>query len=183
MTALTTLTTEAFSRVINGKHITRLTPEEARAENKKNNAPEAEIKPDLSFKASENKKEDKEKTQKPLLSLNTIMKGVALIIGGGFAVKGLRKVSTIDNAWKNFSGFFKRHYNDLTQIKDYRISQDKFNEITNVLDKNGFNNLANEYRNIAKTAANEDGTISLGARRSEERRVGKECRSRWSPYH
>src|SRR3712207_8739149 len=22
-----------------------------------------------------------------------------------------------------------------------------------------------------------------GARRSEERRVGKECRSRWSPYH
>ena len=24
---------------------------------------------------------------------------------------------------------------------------------------------------------------SLGAERSEERRVGKECRSRWSPYH
>ena len=23
----------------------------------------------------------------------------------------------------------------------------------------------------------------LGVRRSEERRVGKECRSRWSPYH
>ena len=23
----------------------------------------------------------------------------------------------------------------------------------------------------------------LGERRSEERRVGKECRSRWSPYH
>src|SRR2546427_12052576 len=23
----------------------------------------------------------------------------------------------------------------------------------------------------------------LGAKRSEERRVGKECRSRWSPYH
>ena len=24
---------------------------------------------------------------------------------------------------------------------------------------------------------------ALTARRSEERRVGKECRSRWSPYH
>ena len=24
---------------------------------------------------------------------------------------------------------------------------------------------------------------SLAHRRSEERRVGKECRSRWSPYH
>src|SRR3989441_343857 len=26
-------------------------------------------------------------------------------------------------------------------------------------------------------------TNALGAKRSEERRVGKECRSRWSPYH
>ena len=25
--------------------------------------------------------------------------------------------------------------------------------------------------------------VDLGATRSEERRVGKECRSRWSPYH
>src|SRR2546425_9775505 len=29
---------------------------------------------------------------------------------------------------------------------------------------------------------NELGGVAL-ARRSEERRVGKECRSRWSPYH
>ena len=32
-----------------------------------------------------------------------------------------------------------------------------------------------------------DGTIyeneEMGTLRSEERRVGKECRSRWSPYH
>ena len=27
------------------------------------------------------------------------------------------------------------------------------------------------------------GTPLLKADRSEERRVGKECRSRWSPYH
>ena len=26
-------------------------------------------------------------------------------------------------------------------------------------------------------------SITLGGGRSEERRVGKECRSRWSPYH
>ena len=25
--------------------------------------------------------------------------------------------------------------------------------------------------------------VSVRVRRSEERRVGKECRSRWSPYH
>ena len=28
-----------------------------------------------------------------------------------------------------------------------------------------------------------DGTVYLDEARSEERRVGKECRSRWSPYH
>ena len=27
------------------------------------------------------------------------------------------------------------------------------------------------------------GKASRGNKRSEERRVGKECRSRWSPYH
>ena len=32
------------------------------------------------------------------------------------------------------------------------------------------------------TAHNAAGIIP-GANRSEERRVGKECRSRWSPYH
>ena len=28
-----------------------------------------------------------------------------------------------------------------------------------------------------------DGDIIIECKRSEERRVGKECRSRWSPYH
>jgi len=28
-----------------------------------------------------------------------------------------------------------------------------------------------------------DSLIDFEAARSEERRVGKECRSRWSPYH
>ena len=27
------------------------------------------------------------------------------------------------------------------------------------------------------------GAVKLSTERSEERRVGKECRSRWSPYH
>ena len=27
------------------------------------------------------------------------------------------------------------------------------------------------------------GPVQVGSLRSEERRVGKECRSRWSPYH
>ena len=162
MTALTTLTTEAFSRIINGKHITRLTPEEARAENERNHAPEAEIKPDLSFKSAEHK--DKDKQQKPLLSLGTVAKAIGAIIAGGFAIKGLRKINTVDNAWKDFSGFFKRVYNDATQIKDFKISKEKFNNITKVLEENGFTELAAQYRQIASKAVNPDGTISLGAK-------------------
>src|SRR5256885_9730116 len=30
---------------------------------------------------------------------------------------------------------------------------------------------------------NREGSLHPGLDRSEERRVGKECRSRWSPYH
>src|SRR5260370_8575027 len=36
------------------------------------------------------------------------------------------------------------------------------------------NGMATVMRNLAEM---------LGRKRSEERRVGKECRSRWSPYH
>ncbi len=165
MTALTTLTTEAFSRVINGKHITRLTPEEARKENAKNHAPEAQIKPDMSFKAAENKdKVEKEKAQKPLLSLGTVGKAVGTIIVGGFAIKGARKISAVDNAWKSFSGYFKNHYNKLTRIEDFKISKDKFDNITKVLEENGFTTLAEKYKNIAKTSTNSDGSVSLGAK-------------------
>ena len=160
MTALTTLTTEAFSRVINGKHITRLTPEEARAENIKNHAPEAEIKPDLSFKATDKNKEDKQ--QKPLLTFKTFLIATGAIIASGFAVKGLRKIDIVDNAWKDFAKFFTNKYNKLTQIEDLRIDQKKFDKITSVLEENGFTQLAEKYKKVASTAKNSDGTISLG---------------------
>src|SRR3712207_9211571 len=40
---------------------------------------------------------------------------------------------------------------------------------------------ANTYANIAWVYGQHD--RGFAERRSEERRVGKECRSRWSPYH
>ena len=36
---------------------------------------------------------------------------------------------------------------------------------------------------IGNTILVVSGFFKEGATRSEERRVGKECRSRWSPYH
>src|SRR3712207_9267250 len=39
-----------------------------------------------------------------------------------------------------------------------------------------------DYALFAGTEGEKGAAVQL-ARRSEERRVGKECRSRWSPYH
>ena len=52
-----------------------------------------------------------------------------------------------------------------TEVVEYEIIQvqDKYQVITNPFWSNWF--------------------FSIGGGRSEERRVGKECRSRWSPYH
>ena len=43
--------------------------------------------------------------------------------------------------------------------------------------------LINEYQNLYFQEINIDKIIERFRTRSEERRVGKECRSRWSPYH
>ena len=48
-----------------------------------------------------------------------------------------------------------------------------------------FGKLSKKQRNIliAVLVAAIGGGSYFGYTRSEERRVGKECRSRWSPYH
>ena len=52
-----------------------------------------------------------------------------------------------------------------------------------------FENLISEYTGAKYAVAVNNGTSALRLAlfivgvRSEERRVGKECRSRWSPYH
>ena len=64
-------------------------------------------------------------------------------------------------------------------IKDKRLSQnlslDELGELINV----GKSTIS-KWENGTITDLKLSNIISL---RSEERRVGKECRSRWSPYH
>src|SRR5260370_564027 len=43
--------------------------------------------------------------------------------------------------------------------------------------------IANGSLNIFRAAAETGARVVAASSRSEERRVGKECRSRWSPYH
>jgi len=97
-TGITVLVTEMFSRLSNGKHITRLTPEQARAENEKLNAPEAKIKPNAAQNVSStglvSKPKEKEQ-QKPLLSFDTLVKASAAILGLGYGIKGLKHLPQV----------------------------------------------------------------------------------------
>lgn len=102
-TGITVLVTEMYSRLSNGKHITRLTPEQARKENERLHNPEAKIKP-LTFKAdekqitSEGANTKPKEQQKPLLSFDTIVKASAAVLGIGYGIKGFKHIPAIKNA-------------------------------------------------------------------------------------
>ena len=103
-TGITVLLTEMFSRLSNGKHITRLTPEQARLENQRMHAPEAEIKPIDNKKSAQVSStgapiQDKSKeTQKPLLSFDTLMKASAVVLALGYGIKGFKHLPAVKNS-------------------------------------------------------------------------------------
>ena len=173
ITAITTVLTEGVSRLSNGKHIKRLSPEEARAENERNHAPEADIKPDASFKA-ETKSDEKEKQQKPLLSFDILMKASGMIIAAGYGIKFIRGkfgdhsavkalFKPIDNTMDFIIGKKSAAYDKLTKYSNYQYPREKFDKIVQVLRENGFNDIADEYVLFAKPAMSPDGNyINLG---------------------
>ncbi len=167
-TGLTALFTESVSRLTNGKHITRLTPEEARKENLKNNAPEKDIKSDTSFKAQKSHtKFDGKHQQKPLLSLDTLAKASAGVIATGFALKFARKSKAIDNAFNVMFRPFKNLYNKLTTTPDYKIDEATFNKIVKVLSETGFSAKLNE-EHAAKALKDENYFKYLKAKAAEK---------------
>src|SRR5256886_17125480 len=64
------------------------------------------------------------------------------------------------------------------QIKSGKGSAGKF-----IYDDALYNNANDIAANLKKLSADLTAGRGTAGRRSEERRVGKECRSRWSPYH
>ena len=60
----------------------------------------------------------------------------------------------------------------LKENDDYRTIQKRFDDMLEAIG-----------RADAEKAFVYDLEEAIGLKRSEERRVGKECRSRWSPYH
>ncbi len=163
-TGITVLITEMFSRLSNGKHITRLTPEQARKENEKNHAPEAAIKPaafGASSQVTATGKKDKE-AQKPLLSFDTLMKASAVVLALGYGIKGLKKVvPQFENLLKEFYKPFNNLYNKLT-LEKYIVDEKQFDEVIKVLKDNGFDKFAQKYEQAGKTGLKEiDGKIVI----------------------
>src|SRR2546430_9386793 len=72
---------------------------------------------------------------------------------------------------------------------DLKISIDvgimeKFAPLVTVFCDPGWNDVGDWNTLASLMEGDDDGNIVIGTtHRSEERRVGKECRSRWSPYH
>lgn len=168
MTGSTVLVTEMFSRLSNGKSITRLTPEEAKAINAKKAKKEGlEQKPEaepqkITFKANDIKT-DKEKQQKPLLSFDTVIKASLGVIGLGLLVKEFRRVPRINEFFTNISKNYDSIYKNLTVHKDYTVPKEKFDKVVNVLKENGFDELAEQYEKAGKKAlGKDDNLIHLG---------------------
>src|SRR2546422_7076610 len=91
--------------------------------------------------------------------------GIAVLLGISAA-----SAAWIYDAGRRFAGFDRSEVQEelratRSALEDARAELDRLRAITNAAD----NRLA-----IERTAQQ---------KRSEERRVGKECRSRWSPYH
>ena len=55
--------------------------------------------------------------------------------------------------------------------------------INEILINDGHDSLFSEYKEKRPIKTKSIGNARSVIQRSEERRVGKECRSRWSPYH
>ena len=121
-TGITVLVTEMFSRLSNGKHITRLTPEQARKENEKLNTPEAKIKPveNKTPIASTGVNNTKPKEQqKPLLSFDTIMKASATVLALGYSIKGIKNLPAVKKAALKY--FENLKANDAAQYDKLKI--------------------------------------------------------------
>src|SRR3712207_9062302 len=95
-------------------------------------------------------------------------------------------VSEITNTIKELC--IKANYYLAEDVKD-RIKtthkEETWDTAKGILDKiiTNFNIAHDEDRPICQDTGMACVFVEIGQERSEERRVGKECRSRWSPYH
>ena len=86
-----------------------------------------------------------------------------------------------------FIGNIKRQYDEDIEIMDYMILArflSQYFKFDTYRSPNGIRKPKGLEADINRILKSKDKKYLVNnVRRSEERRVGKECRSRWSPYH
>ena len=152
-TGITVLITEMFSRLSNGKHITRISPEKAREINKREHAPEAEIKPNAqvsSTGSTDNKEVKMKEQQKPLLSFDTLMKASAVVLAAGYAIKGFKNIPAVKNAALKFFENMNAEKSAKLGINKEKLNAD--NAVKTFEDKVIYRPFTQFYKNITSTA-------------------------------
>ena len=92
--------------------------------------------------------------------------------------KRYRHLALLTNASLSSSQIRSHLKIDKQALKLLQMATDKFS-----LSARSYFKLIKVAQTIADLSPGEDSIITQESSRSEERRVGKECRSRWSPYH
>src|SRR3712207_7193892 len=100
------------------------------------------------------------------------MKGALGVLG--FFFSSIRRNTSYGRAWSS-----DVCSSDLVRVRVERVAQRGLERAVELDDVNVRAPLGEVLGQHAEPAADLEGDVV----RSEERRVGKECRSRWSPYH
>src|SRR5256885_14663291 len=108
------------------------------------------------------------------------MPGVLPVINQDAVTYTIMTALALNCSIPEFSKFDRKSYPYPDLMKGYQISQYDI-----PLSQNGYLtiNLHGRDRTIGITRVHLEEDTARLLHRSEERRVGKECRSRWSPYH
>ena len=123
-----------------------------------------------------------EKGQRMLASSRVAIIGLGAlgsVSGGQLARSGIGSLRIVDGDTVNITNL---HRQILYTQKDAANAVSKVIAAKKALQQAN-SNIEIQAVNSPLTNENIDAVLENVAERSEERRVGKECRSRWSPYH
>lgn len=157
ITASMVLVSEVMGRLIAGNPVLPVSTEKAKeyAEKRNKLKQNGNYKP-VPQKNNEEKAETLSKpAQKGFLTLSNILKVLGGLIVFGFTVDKVSNIAKVKGHLESFSKKYKKMY-----TKDFVISKEEFSKITQKLENNGFNEMAEQYK------------IFIGSQKGENIKIG-----------